>query len=145
MIHSGRFLDTMATLSMPSRLRSPPEIPNWSSPALSLLIVSVTSVPNVRSRRVMEKLGMTRSAADDFLHPLIEEAITKKDLVGASVLSGNRNFEARVHQSIRANFLMSPPLVVAFALAGRVDIDLVHEPLGLGGNRRELQQHCLGC
>ncbi|HJT17873.1 MAG TPA: aconitate hydratase, partial [Thermoanaerobaculia bacterium] len=63
------------------------------------------------------------------LHPLIEEAINKGDLVGASVLSGNRNFEARVHQSIRANFLMSPPLVVAFALAGRVDIDMSKEPL----------------
>src|SRR5262249_40144259 len=45
-------------------------------------------------------------------------------------LSGNRNFEARVHQSIKANFLMSPPLVVAFALAGRIDIDLTKEPLG---------------
>ena len=54
----------------------------------------------------------------------IEEVVTKNDLVTASVLSGNRNFEARVHQSIKANFLMSPPLVVAFALAGRVDIDL---------------------
>src|SRR5690606_9407886 len=47
-----------------------------------------------------------------------------------SVLSGNRNFEARVHQSVKANFLMSPPLVVAFALAGRVDIDMSKEPLG---------------
>ena len=58
------------------------------------------------------------------LHPALEEAIAKNDLVAASVLSGNRNFEARVHQNIRANFLMSPPLVVAFALAGTVDIDL---------------------
>jgi aconitate hydratase len=66
------------------------------------------------------------------LHPAIEDAIVKNNLVAASVLSGNRNFEARVHQSIKANFLMSPPLVVAFALAGRVDIDLVHEPLGIG-------------
>ncbi|MBV9275951.1 MAG: aconitate hydratase AcnA [Verrucomicrobia bacterium] len=64
------------------------------------------------------------------LHPNIEHAITEKDLVAASVLSGNRNFEARVHQSIKANFLMSPPLVVAFALAGKVDIDLTREPLG---------------
>ena len=64
------------------------------------------------------------------LHPRIEEAILKYDLVTASVLSGNRNFEARVHQNIRANFLMSPPLVVAFALAGRVDINLDVEPLG---------------
>ncbi len=63
------------------------------------------------------------------LHPSIENAIQEHDLVTASVLSGNRNFEARVHQSIRANFLMSPPLVVAFALAGTVDIDLSSEPI----------------
>lgn len=62
----------------------------------------------------------------------IEEAIGKHDVVAASVLSGNRNFEARVHQSIKANFLMSPPLVVAFALAGRVDIDMAKEPIGKG-------------
>ena len=66
------------------------------------------------------------------LAPAIEDAVVKNDLVAASVLSGNRNFEARVHQNIKANFLMSPPLVVAFALAGRVDIDLTTEPLGHG-------------
>ncbi|MBP9900276.1 MAG: aconitate hydratase AcnA [Verrucomicrobia bacterium] len=60
----------------------------------------------------------------------IEDAVVKNDFVAASVLSGNRNFEARVHQNIKANFLMSPPLVVAFALAGRVDIDLSCESLG---------------
>ena len=60
----------------------------------------------------------------------IENAIKQGDLVTASVLSGNRNFEARVHGAVKANFLMSPPLVVAFALAGRVDIDLDKEPLG---------------
>jgi len=64
------------------------------------------------------------------LDPAIEDAINSHDLIGVSVLSGNRNFEARVHQSIRANFLMSPPLVVAFALAGRIDVDLINEPLG---------------
>ena len=64
------------------------------------------------------------------LDPAIEDAIVKNDLVTASVLSGNRNFEARVHQNVKSNFLMSPPLVVAFALAGRVDIDLSCEPLG---------------
>ncbi|HEV2095894.1 MAG TPA: aconitate hydratase [Chthoniobacterales bacterium] len=64
------------------------------------------------------------------LDPKIENAINEHDLIAASVLSGNRNFEARVHQNIKANFLMSPPLVVAFALAGRVDIDLANEPLG---------------
>jgi aconitate hydratase len=68
------------------------------------------------------------------LHPAIEEAVVKNDLVAASVLSGNRNFEARVHQSIKANFLMSPPLVVAFALAGRVDLDLASESLGTGSD-----------
>ena len=64
------------------------------------------------------------------LDPAIEDAIVKNDYVTASVLSGNRNFEARVHQNVKSNFLMSPPLVVAFALAGRVDIDLSCEPLG---------------
>ena len=63
------------------------------------------------------------------LNPEIESAIVQNDLVTAAVLSGNRNFEARIHQNIRANFLMSPPLVVAFALAGRVDIDLSKEPI----------------
>jgi aconitate hydratase len=66
------------------------------------------------------------------LEPHLEETIVKHDLVTASVLSGNRNFEARVHQSVKANFLMSPPLVVAFAIAGRVDLDLTREPLGVG-------------
>ncbi|MCI0721614.1 MAG: aconitate hydratase AcnA [Acidobacteria bacterium] len=64
------------------------------------------------------------------LEARIEEVVTKNDLIAASVLSGNRNFEARVHQNIKANFLMSPPLVVAFALAGRVDINLAEDPLG---------------
>ena len=59
----------------------------------------------------------------------IEKAIQEKSLVAASVLSGNRNFEARVHGQIKSNFLMSPPLVVAFAIAGRVDINLGTEPL----------------
>ena len=68
------------------------------------------------------------------LDPAIEEAVVKNDLVAASVLSGNRNFEARVHQNIKSNFLMSPPLVVAFALAGRVDINLAAEPIGLGAD-----------
>jgi aconitate hydratase len=72
------------------------------------------------------------------LHPKIEQAISEFDLVAASVLSGNRNFEARVHQNIKANFLMSPPLVVAFALAGRVDLDLSTDPIGKGGDGREI-------
>lgn len=65
------------------------------------------------------------------LDPKVEECITKNDLVGSAVLSGNRNFEARVHQNIKANFLMSPPLVVAYALAGTVRIDFASESIGL--------------
>jgi aconitate hydratase len=75
------------------------------------------------------------------IDPCIEQAIREHDLVAASVLSGNRNFEARVHQSIRANFLMSPPLVVAFALAGTVAIDIQNEPLGKDKNGHDVFLH----
>ena len=60
----------------------------------------------------------------------IAEAITQHDIVGTSVLSGNRNFEGRIHPLVRMNFLASPPLVVAYALAGNLDVDLLNEPLG---------------
>ncbi|HET7831484.1 MAG TPA: aconitate hydratase [Gallionella sp.] len=60
----------------------------------------------------------------------IDRTISENELVGAAVLSGNRNFEARIHANIKANFLASPPLVVAFAIAGKVNIDLDREPLG---------------
>ncbi|HZT58472.1 MAG TPA: aconitate hydratase [Pyrinomonadaceae bacterium] len=72
------------------------------------------------------------------LDPRIESVINDHDLVTASVLSGNRNFEARVHQSVRANFLMSPPLVVAFALAGTVSRDLTSEPIGKGSKGEDV-------
>ena len=64
----------------------------------------------------------------------VAEAVTREKLVVAAVLSGNRNFEGRVNPLVRANYLASPPLVVAYALAGRVDIDLTSEPLGTGRN-----------
>jgi aconitate hydratase len=66
------------------------------------------------------------------LPPAVSKAIEEGGLVVAAVLSGNRNFEGRVHPEVRANYLASPPLVVAYALAGRVDVDLHTEPLGLG-------------
>lgn len=72
------------------------------------------------------------------LDPAIERVVNERDVIAASVLSGNRNFEARVHQSIKANFLMSPPLVVAFALAGRIDVDISSEPLGTGRNGEDV-------
>lgn len=66
------------------------------------------------------------------LEEKVEKAIKDYDIIASSVLSGNRNFEARIHSAVKANFLMSPPLVVAFALAGRIDINLETEPLGIG-------------
>jgi aconitate hydratase len=68
------------------------------------------------------------------LTPEINAAIAEHDLVGAAVLSGNRNFEARIHPNLRANFLASPPLVVAYAIAGSVNVDLMSEPLGTGSD-----------
>jgi aconitate hydratase len=68
------------------------------------------------------------------LNPALEKVIKENDLNVAAVLSGNRNFEARIHQQIKSNFLASPMLVLAFALAGRVDIDLTSDPLGMDPN-----------
>ncbi len=68
----------------------------------------------------------------------ISEAISEGDLVVCSVLSGNRNFEARIHPEVKANYLASPPLVVAYALAGRMDVDLVNEPLGEDGDGNDV-------
>jgi aconitate hydratase len=76
--------------------------------------------------------------------PLPEEisaAVADGDLVVCSVLSGNRNFEARIHPEVKANYLASPPLVVAYALAGRMDLDLVNEPLGQGSDGEDVFLH----
>ncbi len=66
------------------------------------------------------------------LEPEISAAISERDLAVCAVLSGNRNFEGRINQDVKANYLASPPLVVAYALAGRMDIDLINDPLGVG-------------
>ena len=93
----------------------------------------------------LEKLGFTVAAygcttcignAGD-LTPAMNEAIIENDVVAAAVLSGNRNFEARIHPNIRANFLASPPLVVAYAIAGNVNRDLTTEPLGKGKDGKD--------
>lgn len=68
----------------------------------------------------------------------LEKALTSQDVIGASVLSGNRNFEARVHQNIKANFLMSPPLVVAYAIAGTMNIDLTSKPIAKDKDGKEV-------
>ena len=94
----------------------------------------------------LEKLGFAVAAygcttcignAGD-LRPEFNEAITKNDLICAAVLSGNRNFEARIHPNIKANFLASPPLVVAYAIAGTVLKDLMTEPVGKGKGGRNI-------
>ena len=94
----------------------------------------------------LEKLGFDVAAygcttcignAGD-LKPEINEAITGNDMVCAAVLSGNRNFEARIHPNLRANFLASPPLVVAYAIAGNVTVDLMTEPLGQDAKGRDV-------
>ena len=69
------------------------------------------------------------------LDPKIEKAIMDHQLTVAAVLSGNRNFEARIHQKIRANFLASPMLVILFAIAGRMDIDVTREPIAIDENQ----------
>ena len=91
------------------------------------------------------------------LKPEISEGVRSADLIGTSVLSGNRNFEGRVHPEIKMNFLASPPLVVAYALAGTMDLDLNSEPIGTGSDGRpvflkdiwptpqEVQQTLAGC
>ena len=66
----------------------------------------------------------------------VAETVADRDLIVAAVLSGNRNFEGRIHPQVRANYLASPPLVVAYALAGRMDVDLTTEPLGTGKDGR---------
>jgi aconitate hydratase len=72
------------------------------------------------------------------LQPEVSQAITDGDLVACAVLSGNRNFEARIHPEVKANYLASPPLVVAYALAGRIDLDFEREPLGTADDGREV-------
>jgi aconitate hydratase len=94
----------------------------------------------------LDQLGFTLAAygcttcignAGD-LTPELNDAITKNDIVAAAVLSGNRNFEARIHPNIRANFLASPPLVVAYAIAGNITRDLMTEPVGKGKEGRDI-------
>ncbi|HET7158345.1 MAG TPA: aconitate hydratase AcnA, partial [Burkholderiales bacterium] len=88
----------------------------------------------------LDKLGFnvagyscgTCVGASGGIDPTLEKTILDEDVVACAVLSGNRNFEARIHPAVRAAFLASPPLVVAFALAGRVDVDMEREPLGQG-------------
>ena len=146
------------------RARTPPTRPSWSGPACWPATPSPAACASARrsrprwrpgSRAVtgyleaaglmapLEALGFalagygctTCIGNSGPLDDAVAAAIEANDLVVAAVLSGNRNFEGRIHPLARASYLASPPLVVAFALAGRVDIDLTSEPLGTGLGR----------
>jgi len=96
--------------------------------------------------RYLEKLGFytvgygctTCIGNSGPLSDAISSAVSEGDLVVCAVLSGNRNFEARIHPEVKANYLASPPLVVAYALTGRMDVDLVTEPIGTGSNGKDV-------
>ena len=111
----------------------------------SVVVAAITSCTNTSNPSVLIAAGLLAKRAVEkglsvpahvktSLAPEIEDAIRNEKLITASVLSGNRNFEARIHPLIKSNFLMSPPLVVAFAIAGRIDVDLENEPLGVGAD-----------
>jgi aconitate hydratase len=118
-------------------------VPPWVKTSLAPGSRAVTTyLQNLELLQPLERLGFAVAAYgcttcignSGPLNSAIESAISDHDLVCTSVLSGNRNFEARIHPRVRGNFLMSPPLVVAFALAGRIGIDVTSDPLGVGSN-----------
>src|SRR5699024_1244350 len=103
------------------------------------LVVAYALAGTVDINLATEPLGIGKDGEPVYMNDIwpslnedIEEAIIKDDLLVSSVLSGNRNFEGRIHPLTKANYLASPPLVVAYALAGTVDINLATEPLGIG-------------
>ena len=125
----------LAKKAVEKGLRTPPHVKTSLAPGSR----AVTAyLENADLLKHLETLGfhvagygcMTCIGNSGPLAPDIEKAITENNLTVASVLSGNRNFEGRVHPLIKANYLASPPLVVAFALAGTMNIDLTSEPLG---------------
>jgi aconitate hydratase len=125
----------LAKAAVTRGLRVPPFVKTSLAPGSKVVIDYLQSADLLAP---LEKLGFYLAAFgcttcignSGPLDPEIEKVITDNNLNVAAVLSGNRNFEARIHQFIKSNFLASPMLVVAFALAGRVDIDLTYEPLG---------------
>jgi aconitate hydratase len=111
-------------------LRVPPFVKTSLAPGSKVVIQYLQDAGLIP---YLEAIGFHLAGSGPLL-PAIQKAIVDNDLNVAAVLSGNRNFEARIHQQIKSNFLASPMLVVAFALAGRIDIDLSFEPLGLDPN-----------
>ena len=120
------------------------EVPSWVKTSLAPGSMAVTEyLTRSGLMSYLEKLkfnlvgyGCTTCIGNSGPLPQeVSSVVTEKDLVVASVLSGNRNFEGRINSEVRANYLMSPPLVVAFALAGRIDIDVYKEPLGFGNGK----------
>src|SRR5215208_2730445 len=130
----------------PQRHRVPVRGTDYEVEHGSVVIAAITSCTNTSNPQVMVGAGLTHYLEELGFHtvgygcttcignsgPLpepISEAVGEGDLVVCAVLSGNRNFEARIHSEVKANYLTSPPLVVAYAIAGRMDIDLLNEPL----------------
>ncbi|MBI0580688.1 hypothetical protein IEC97_25410 [Neobacillus cucumis] len=121
-------------------LQVPPHVKTSLSPG-SLVVTEYLSRAGLMT--YLEQIGFhvigygcaTCNGSSGPLIPEVEEAIQKHDLTVSSILSGNRNFEGRVHSLIKANYLASPPLVVAYALAGTLDVDFYHEPIGFDQNQ----------
>ena len=133
----------LAKKAVEAGLRVPPHIKTSLAPGSRIVTEYLTQTGLLP---YLEKLGFalagygctTCIGNSGDLTPELNEAITKNDLVCAAVLSGNRNFEARIHPNIKANFLASPPLVVAYAIAGNVTKDLMTEPVGKGMGGRDV-------
>ena len=127
----------LAQKAVAKGLRVKPHIKTTLAPGSRVVTEYLSNAGLLKS---LEKLGFTVAAYgcttcignSGPLDAKLEETIVKNDLIAAAVLSGNRNFEARIHANIKANFLASPPLVVAYAIAGRMNINLDTEPLGTG-------------
>jgi aconitate hydratase len=127
----------LAQKAVAKGLRVKPHIKTTLAPGSRVVTEYLTNAGLLQS---LEQLGFTVAAYgcttcignSGPLDAKLEETIIKNDLIAAAVLSGNRNFEARIHANIKANFLASPPLVVAYAIAGKMNINLDTEPLGTG-------------
>ncbi len=129
----------LAKMAVQAGLRVPPHVKTSLAPGSRVVIGYLKSsglLPYLEALGFhLAAFGCTTCIGNSGpLHPDIEKQIAEKGLTVSSVLSGNRNFEARIHQSVKSNFLMSPMLVVAFALAGRIDIDFDTEPIAFDPN-----------
>ena len=118
---------------------------SWIAPVTRLPLTVIAAFDAADFGRIWKLIRATdgactasSTAVASALPEAVASAIESGDLVAAGVLSGNRNFEGRIHANVRANYLASPPLVVAYALAGSVDFDFETQPLGKGKNGKDV-------